>query len=423
VCPVDDTESPDPRELDGVIAELDATGRTLPRSAIQRIRAHRDLAVPRLIEVIRTATANARAGDVPRGNTHFFALFLLAEFQAKEALPAILDAVLLPGEEPFDLFGDAITEVLMRVLAALASDRPQVIDDLIANRDANEYVRSAAAESLVLLVRDGRMERQEAVGRLAGHLRAAIDQDDSVTVGHLVSDMVPLAPKEARDLIDEAFARDMVDPWLIDKTYVEQSIAQGDAWVGRELDRCAPTGIPDTIAELEAWAAFRQERPTWEPRQPARPGTRAPASTPAMPPPPPEPIRGSSKVARNAPCPCGSGLKYKKCCGSGSLSVSPLQLAPVRPADHAPAATRTPCNDTLPGTKGSGYFSIRFPGFSGVGRGRSCFSCGMPASSGRSWSSRRTRVTNAADPNRRLPTASAKGEGGGLSTPARTKRP
>jgi len=28
--------------------------------------------------------------------------------------------------------------------------------------------------------------------------------------------------------------------------------------------------------------------------------------------------RRASKVGRNAPCPCGSGRKYKKCCGSGS---------------------------------------------------------------------------------------------------------
>jgi uncharacterized protein YecA (UPF0149 family) len=26
-------------------------------------------------------------------------------------------------------------------------------------------------------------------------------------------------------------------------------------------------------------------------------------------------IAVSSKVGRNDPCPCGSGLKYKKCCG------------------------------------------------------------------------------------------------------------
>ncbi len=29
---------------------------------------------------------------------------------------------------------------------------------------------------------------------------------------------------------------------------------------------------------------------------------------------PPQPVQ-SSKVGRNDPCPCGSGKKYKKCCG------------------------------------------------------------------------------------------------------------
>jgi preprotein translocase subunit SecA len=28
-----------------------------------------------------------------------------------------------------------------------------------------------------------------------------------------------------------------------------------------------------------------------------------------------EPIRTGPKIGRNQPCPCGSGKKYKKCCG------------------------------------------------------------------------------------------------------------
>ena len=28
--------------------------------------------------------------------------------------------------------------------------------------------------------------------------------------------------------------------------------------------------------------------------------------------------RAGAKVGRNDPCPCGSGKKYKKCCGKGS---------------------------------------------------------------------------------------------------------
>ncbi|MEE4315298.1 MAG: YchJ family protein [Desulfofustis sp.] len=35
-------------------------------------------------------------------------------------------------------------------------------------------------------------------------------------------------------------------------------------------------------------------------------------------PPPARPVvRDRPKVGRNEPCPCGSGLKYKKCCGRG----------------------------------------------------------------------------------------------------------
>nr|WP_053241426.1 SEC-C metal-binding domain-containing protein [Clostridium sp. DMHC 10] len=27
------------------------------------------------------------------------------------------------------------------------------------------------------------------------------------------------------------------------------------------------------------------------------------------------PVRNENKIGRNDPCPCGSGKKYKKCCG------------------------------------------------------------------------------------------------------------
>ena len=44
---------------------------------------------------------------------------------------------------------------------------------------------------------------------------------------------------------------------------------------------------------------------------------RAPLAKGAQPAPPPkaEPVKTGPKVGRNDPCPCGSGLKYKKCCG------------------------------------------------------------------------------------------------------------
>ena len=33
-------------------------------------------------------------------------------------------------------------------------------------------------------------------------------------------------------------------------------------------------------------------------------------------------VRSEAKVGRNDPCPCGSGLKYKKCCGANKTDES-----------------------------------------------------------------------------------------------------
>ncbi len=125
--------------LDAIIAKLDGKHtHKLPKKALRTAQGLPELITPRLIELIRQATQTVRAGHSPQGNGPLFALYLLTEFQAKEALPAIREAVTLPGEGPFELFEDAITEDLSRVLAALAVDSRRLIDELIADRAVNE---------------------------------------------------------------------------------------------------------------------------------------------------------------------------------------------------------------------------------------------------------------------------------------------
>ena len=301
------------RELDTAMAELDSATRKLPEKAIEWIREHREPAVPRLIEVVRTATAGARAGKCPEGNAHFMALFLLTELRAKEALPAILEAVCLPGELPFNLFGDAITSVLARILPALTDDPLEVLDNLIANEELNEYVRWEGARGYLFLVRDGRISREEAVGHLADHLRVLIDRADVPVTAYLVNELASLAPRKALELIDEAYDRGMADPGLITREEVNESISQDESWVRNELNTLPPTGIDDTIAELEKWASFQEEHPA--PRTPKPPKPVPRAAQPIGDKPSPAAELPKRKTGRNEPCPCGSGKKYKKCCG------------------------------------------------------------------------------------------------------------
>ena len=216
-------------DLDKILLDLDTAGRELPVEAIREARRHRDAMVPKLIDVLQEASAKARSGEKREGQAPFFALFLLTEFQAKEALPAILEAVSLPGELPFDLFGDAITSVLARVLAALADDQFEVLDQLIRDQGLNEYVRWEGAQTYLLLVRDGRLPRLEAVQRLQQHLREAIQRDDFRIAGPLVSQLTRLAPKEAYEDIAAAYRDGLVETILVTLNDVEKNIAEGES--------------------------------------------------------------------------------------------------------------------------------------------------------------------------------------------------
>ena len=298
------------RLLDCIIAKLDATPGQVPEAVIRTIRKHRDAIVPRLIEVLRRTANDAREGREIAGDVHFFTLFLLAEFRAKEALPAILEVVSLPGRLPFKLFGDAITESLARILAALADDRLDLIEELIGNRQLNEIVRWEGIQTLSLFVRDGRLQRDEAVEILHRHLRHALAEGDEEIAGPLASALCELGPEAAiddlREVVDQEWARGIID--LED---IEKALAGGEAHIRRCLERCPPTGIDDTVAELKSWGSFQEQSLPQPPRAaPPRPLPARPARTTTLPSQPPK-----QNVGRNDPCPCGSGKKFKRCCG------------------------------------------------------------------------------------------------------------
>lgn len=85
-------------------------------------------------------------------------------------------------------------------------------------------------------------------------------------------------------------------------TYMQlHMVAEGepglDAAMVAYLTETAPALIPDMVVALNAWTK-RQSAPGF----------------PAMPPAPAR--RPAGKVGRNDPCGCGSGRKYKRCCGA-----------------------------------------------------------------------------------------------------------
>ena len=286
---------------------------------------------PQWIGIIEKATECAAVDDLP-GNAHTIALFLLTELRAKQALPAIIKSFSLNSDQLDVMWGDVTTELLPRILAALADGQIDLIDSLIANKSIDEYVRWSAASSFVLLVRDGAISRAEAITRLRAHLDRTITELDRGNSCGLVLALESLAAADALDAIKEVFRLELIPTMLMSLELVEENIASGDAYIQAEFERYGPTGIPDAIEELRKWHFFDEFDPTAK----AASDKITNGKYSSLPPwlqakledgnssegyDSPSTIQNAEPhVGRNSPCPCGSGKKFKKCCGGRHLN-------------------------------------------------------------------------------------------------------
>lgn len=302
-------------ELQAIVDRLVDSDIKLPTEAIEAARENRDAITPLLIRLIEDATHRCIEGSNVEDNGHFYATYILAEFNATEAWPAVLAAVSLPGEKPFDLFGDAITEDLGFILASLVGDRCDAFDAVIANPRINLYVRWQAIDAMLYQIRDGLVTRDSVVEKLTAHLRKALQDGDEVAEGIIIR-LEGLGAESALPLIETAFNSGLVDPQMATLESIKRDISRGDEAFQQTMNELhRPT---DVIAYLSKWAAFQDhenrdqrssEPESFGPQDSHIDSAGFLSENETT-------IRSAgTKVGRNEKCPCGSGKKHKKCCG------------------------------------------------------------------------------------------------------------
>ncbi len=278
-------------KIQNILKELEFNDGTFPRRALQQAIAHKEQIIPELLKIVRDAEQNAQKLLRQQNYiAHFYALYLLAQFRETRAYPLIVNFFSMPGEITLDLTGDLVTEDLGRILASVSGGDTRLIKSLLENESTNEYVRSAALRGLVVLVARGEKTRQEIMDYCQSLFRGGIKRKSALIWANLVSCCSALYPEEVVEDIKQAYADELVDEGYIDFGWVEETLERGKQRVLAQLrEDTRYQYIDDTIGEMEWWACFdtpRQRQTT------------------------------QGKIGRNAPCPCGSGNKYKRCCGT-----------------------------------------------------------------------------------------------------------
>lgn len=305
-------------DVEAIVAKLEALDGKFPREALEAAVANRDATVPKLLQILERANEDPHAlVDQPENMAHIFAMYLLAQFREKRAYPLITELFSLPGEMCFDLTGDVVTEDLSRILASVSCGDDRLIKELVENESANEYVRHSAIRALVTLMANGEKTREEIADYFRSLFRGGLMRIPSLVWGGLVGCCLDLNFREMREDIDLCYEEELVDPFYISPEDVEEELDVDEIPSAESLGSSGRyTLITDTIKDTDWWSCFQPPKaiqPTAlaESLNPRNPYYVTPTREQTV----KEPIVKKKKIGRNERCPCGSGKKYKKCCG------------------------------------------------------------------------------------------------------------
>ena len=293
-------------DIQGMIEQIEYNSGKFPKEILQKVIQGKEKAIPLLIDILKKVRDNPeKYRDEYDYFGNIYAAYLLAQFRTREAYPVFVDILSLPNEMPHDLFGDAICEAGSRILASICGDDIRPIKALIENNDIDEYVRGQAIEALAILALKGILPREQVITYYKDMLNEVVKIDNRLVMAHLICSCDDIYPGDLYEDIKIAYEKDLVDSTVIKLRDIGLSLTLGKENVLASSRKNAHLQfIDDTIKEFEHWACFNQDKKYADTKATLE---KTINNTQTV-------VKGV-KVGRNAPCPCGSGKKYKKCCG------------------------------------------------------------------------------------------------------------
>jgi hypothetical protein len=278
-----------------------------PRQAVKEAIANREQIAPRLLKVINEAKSLQLELYQDNYMLHIYAMYLLAQFREEQAYPLIVDFFAIPDPIVMDSTGDVVTEDLHRILASVAHGDTTLIKSLLENDKANEYVRSAALKTLLTQMVQGELTREEVVAYYQSLFRGGLEREPSCVWDDLVWYSADLYPEELMEDIRQAYKDNLIESTCIRLEDVEEALARAKETMIAELyGDSRHQFVENVIEEISWWACFappkKNKIKVAEEYQPISVYKTQPGVA-------------RTKIGRNEPCPCGSGKKYKKCCG------------------------------------------------------------------------------------------------------------
>jgi Protein of unknown function (DUF1186)/SEC-C motif len=293
-----------------VLIELGKDRTTHPLEALESADAHRGLLVQPLLQLLERCVTDPDSASEADAQLFCYALYLMAKWREARAYQLVIRWLSLPDAASTRLSGDVSTQDGARILAAVCDGDLEPIKQLVLNRDADEFSRGVAVAALALLAVWAEVPRDTILDYFAWLAREGLERRTSYVWGALAAESADIEALAVFPDLRRAYDEGFIEPQVIGRSELDQVEASPR---GEHLERMKDRHPPiDEVAKATSWWA-RFGMLASSPRAEQLAALVAAGDVDDNP--PTEPYRAPVKVGRNEPCPCGSGKKYKKCCG------------------------------------------------------------------------------------------------------------
>ncbi|MDQ7076203.1 MAG: DUF1186 domain-containing protein [Gammaproteobacteria bacterium] len=252
---------------------------------------------------------------------HVVSIFILAYLRKQAAYPLVIKLISHPGDKIVNLTGEVFTEALGRILASVYDGNLQPIKSVVENASLNPWIRSGALDAFMVLWKEGQLERAEVIAYLKELMEGKLEHIAGYVWDSIALIAYDLHPRELEELLRQAISKQLIAPMVLNAKSLKICLKNDLNETIKNKDKVVDGYIKEPIKELTWWlypdtdvldkgmeyaavsVPIADKKVT--PGERSTPmGWRNNNVTPT-----------TKKVGRNEPCPCGSGKKYKKCCG------------------------------------------------------------------------------------------------------------
>jgi hypothetical protein len=302
---------------DELLAALEQAGRTPDLDLVRACLEQREELTPGLLEILAEGVDENWEPDDPRWYLEVHAGLLLIAFREPTALPIF--AEIFRDEERENLHEWFSTE-----LPSYGPAANQMLLDLLNDGSAYEFARIVSTEMLAAIAWHHPGERERILEALRA-LLPPLREDGTLPPGLRLQELWTWVASALADLQDTVSQPQVIA--LYKRRLIDESVMGG---LEEYLAEFEPDAYPPPVARyeydiLKTYEGLHRQA-TREAQWRAKATQRAPTPQPVPTPPVPQIMSGSQhtqpkqrtsskKVGRNEPCPCGSGRKYKHCCG------------------------------------------------------------------------------------------------------------